>query len=324
MRQTIRRAYARWLARRMPAATKQQLRQRYIYILPTGYGFLFLTAALAIFIGGINYQNNLLLGLSFFLASQFVLVIFSTFRNLLGLTVQAQQMQPNYKGENGVLSFQLTARKNSPQVSLGLRWHNNKTMPLQYLSLQAGESGKVKLPLTLQRRGWNIPGRLWIETRYPMGLLRAWSFVDMAHHCLAWPVPLENNHLPFLGEDNQVDNQAESAVGEEEFHSLREYTETDSPSRVDWKVYAQGRGLYVKEFSAPMVGTQWLDWHALPSSNSEKKLSWLCYWVLQREQNKQPYGLRLPNKEITPSIGGEHKVAVLNALASYQEGGANE
>src|SRR5699024_12707024 len=66
MRQIWRRYYARWLAWRMPAARQQRLHQRLIFILPTGYGMLFLAVALAVFIAGINYQNNLLLGLAFF------------------------------------------------------------------------------------------------------------------------------------------------------------------------------------------------------------------------------------------------------------------
>src|SRR5690554_2129759 len=123
MKRKIQQRYQQWLSRRMPPARHQRLRQRLIFIVPSGYGFLFLAVAFGIFIGGINYQNNLLLGLSFFLASQFVLVILSTYRNLAGLTIEAKSMRPNFVGEQGYLSFTVTARASGPQVAIGFRWH---------------------------------------------------------------------------------------------------------------------------------------------------------------------------------------------------------
>lgn len=322
MKQALRQRYNQWLARRMPPSRHQRLRQRLIFIVPSGYGFLFLAVALGIFIGGINYQNNLLLGLSFFLASQFVLVILATYRNLAGLTIEAQRMQPNFVGEQGYLSFTVTARASGPQLAIGLVWRQRHSAA-QMVSLRAKQSETVTLALPLQRRGWNKAGRLIVFTRYPLGLLRAWSQLDMAHDALAWPAALSTPHAPFSGDTESGDATTQWWLGEDEFYGLREYTESDSPSQVDWKTYAQGRGLYVKEFITPQASSEWLDWHSFHGGDVEQRLSWLCYWVLKREQERQPYGLRLPNYELPIGLGTDHKQQALEALALYPMGGAH-
>ena len=64
----VRGLYERWLTRRLPAARQIVLNQKRIFIFPTGYGFFYLLVAGLLFIGGINYENNLILALSFLMA----------------------------------------------------------------------------------------------------------------------------------------------------------------------------------------------------------------------------------------------------------------
>lgn len=319
IKKELQRYYAKWLSQRMPASRQQRLRQRLIFIVPTGYGFLFLAVAMGVFIGGINYQNNLLLGLSFFLASQFVLVILATYRNLAGLSIEAQHMRANFPGEQGYLSFTVTARRSGAQIAIELRWRG-KDSATQMVSLAAEQSEQVTLAVPLVHRGWNAPGRLQVVTRYPMGLLRAWSQLDMAHECLAWPTPVSTPHAPFTGHVSTGDAIDQRQQGEDDFYGLRTYTESDSPSQIDWKSYAQGRGLYVQEFIAPQASSEWLDWYSFHGGDVEQRLSWLCYWVLKREQERQPYGLRLPNFELPISLGVEQRARALEALALYAGG----
>lgn len=316
MRAALQRYYARWLAWRMPAAQQQRLHQRLIFIVPTGYGVLFLAVACAIFIAGINYQNNLLLGLAFFLASQFVVVIFATYRNLTGLTIEAERMQANFVGRHGRLGFRVQARSASGQAAIWLGWRGSEHREM--VSLSANEAQSVLLPIQLSQRGWNKPERLWVESRYPMGLLRAWSHLDMNHACLAWPAPILGDEPPFAGRKNEQGIAQAWQLGDDDFYGLREYTPSDSPRQIDWKSYARGRGLYVKEFAVPVAASEWLDWQALPASNVEHALSVLCYWVLEREQQRLPYGLRLPQFELPVGLGPEQKAQALEALALFQ------
>ena len=49
----------------------------------------------------------------------------------------------------------------------------------------------------------------------------------------------------------------------------------------------------------------------------ETKLSVLTGWVIAAERMQTRYGLRLPSREIAPSLGNTHRDACLEALARY-------
>ena len=68
----------------------------------------------------------------------------------------------------------------------------------------------------------------------------------------------------------------------------------------------------------------WLDWDQLPAQGLETRLSWLCYWVLECERNREEYGLRLPGVTIEPGGGDKHRDRVLKELALFRSGDARE
>jgi uncharacterized protein (DUF58 family) len=49
----------------------------------------------------------------------------------------------------------------------------------------------------------------------------------------------------------------------------------------------------------------------------ERKLSRLCAWVLQAQQQGLHYGLRLDSVVLAPANGPHHQQACLEALAKY-------
>src|SRR5699024_9584544 len=124
--------------------------------------------------------------------------------------------------------------------------------PAQQVSVESGEQDALWLNLPLVRRGWVYPPSLRVESRYPLGLLKSWSLVALDHACLAWPCPEQHARCPADGGNNgrhTVDSMARG--GSEEFRGLREYRPGDSPQLLDWKGYARGRGLTVKQFGEP-------------------------------------------------------------------------
>src|SRR3954468_16864604 len=82
----LKKYFQRWAAKRAPRATKVVLRHKTIYVFPGKQGAGFLFVVLLIWILGTNYQNNLILGFSFFLISVMLVSIIHAFKNLLGLT----------------------------------------------------------------------------------------------------------------------------------------------------------------------------------------------------------------------------------------------
>ncbi|WP_229145836.1 DUF58 domain-containing protein [Alcanivorax sp. 1008] len=312
----VRQRWQRWLQRRIPPSRKVTLDQRRIFIFPTGYGFLFLLIAALLFIGGINYENNLLLGFSFLLVGLFLIAILHTFRNLAGVTLVAGGMRPGFAGARGALEVRVQGGAHAHR-SLWLRW---PAAVAEEVSVEPGQQQSLWLSVRLSHRGRQDPGRLRVETRYPLGLLRSWSLVDLDHLCLAWPRPLPGGECPASGGENDAGQQHQRG-GNEEFEGLRSYVAGDSLRLVDWKSYARGRGLNTKQFSDPAEGRLWLEWQRLPGLDPESRYSRLCFWVLELDRAAERYGLVLPDGSLEPDLGPLQRERALEMLALSGEGG---
>lgn len=315
MRARVRQWYEAWLRRRIPPANRVTLDRHRIFIFPTGYGFFYLFMAAILFIGGINYENNLVMAFSFFMTSLFVLAILHTFRNLSGIVLRAGGMDPGFAGGRGTLEVVLDAGDRRWHRSLWLRWPGGSA---REVSVAPGEEINCALELPLERRGRVFPGRLRIQTRYPLGLLRAWSLVDLDHWCLAWPQPLPGGECPASGGDTD-EGQRNAEAGSDDFRGLRGYAQGDSLRLVDWKAYARGQGLNTKLFTDPVEGRRWLDWDRLGELAPEHRLRRLAWWVLELDRSNTPYGLLLPGTRIEPAQGPNQRYRVLEALALYGE-----
>ena len=158
-----------------------------------------------------------------------------------------------------------------------------------------------------------------LETRYPLGLFRAWSYVEPDAQALVYPRP-EYSVLPLPSADATAGAGRAQAQGNEDFSGLRSYQRSDSPRHVAWKAVARGSGMLTKQFSGEATAELWLDWqdfpHGLPV---EARLSRLAAWVLAAESAGARYGLRLAGVEIPPDRGDAHRADCLRALALHPE-----
>lgn len=305
-----------WLDRRIPARSEIVLTQKRIFILPTGMGLGYLVATILLFIAGINYDNTLILNFSFFLASLFVVSILQTFANLSGLKVGAGTTEPAFAGDEAKFIIHLAKTRNKEHHSLQCCWQKHVSENCHLV-----ESQKVSVAIMLRtvKRGWYRPGRLKLQTVYPFGLCRAWTWVDLDMLALVYPQPhkLELKSLPRSAQDVEGSVISE---GQEDFSGLRAYTTSDSLHTVDWKAYARRNQLYTKEFHGYQSRSVWLRWTDVPVSDLETKLSGLCFWVLELSRNMEPYGLELPGLTIEPGAGQAHEAACLKALAEFNYG----
>ena len=161
-------------------------------------------------------------------------------------------------------------------------------------------------------------GRLLLETRYPLGLFRAWSYVEPEARCLVYPKP-DHARLPPASAHGASGGQRLQAAGNDDFSGLRMYQPSDSPRHVAWKAAARTDDMLTKQFSGEAAAELWLDWERLPPAlGLEQRLSRLAGWVLAAERGGARYGLRLPGVEIAPARGDSHAAACLQALALYR------
>lgn len=307
---------SRWLDRRMPAVNEISLHRKNIFILPTGPGLLFIVATSLIFVTAINYVLSLAFGLAFLMVSLFVLCILHTFRNLQHLQLRGVGAEPVFAGEDAAFIVVIGRQSEYAHEMLELRFPGHIWSQADILD---SEQERVKIFLPSTRRGLLHAPRLTVQTRFPLGLWRAWSNVDLAMSCLVYPLP-KAGPLPGLVGGSTSGKSESVKSGVEDFHGLRAYVTGDSLKQIAWKNLARGQGLKVKQFVDAIDDQLMLDWEMFPGIESEERLSRLCYWVLNLAQQDIDYGLRLPGIEFGLGRGDAHRNKLLSALALWQGG----
>lgn len=303
-----------WSINRFPRRRTVRLTQRRIYILPSAAGGGFILLQLILLLLAINYENNLAFGLTFLLASLFVLSIIQTYANLAGLEVTALGGHACYAGEHAGFTVELRAAPGRDHEQLSLSWEG--TTPL-ILDLTDQRVAQVELSCPARRRGWLDPGPLKLETRFPLGLFRAWTWIDTGLKALVYPKPVSCRAPETDGGGGTMEARRLRGRGIEDFNGLARYESGVSLHRIAWKVYARGQGLHVKEYAGTAGEEVWLDWERWPASNEEERLSGICYWALELTQREQPFGLLLPGLTLSPASGEVHRLRVLKALALF-------
>ena len=302
-----------WLDRRVPARRSIVLGQSNIFIFPPQQGLAFVLLIVLLVLGGINYQNSLVFGLAFLLASLFAVTIGHTFRNLANLEIEAAGVEPVFAGEHALFTLRIARRGRRRHHAVRIGWPGE---PAQTFDLDEETELRVRIPVPAEHRGWLDPGRFRIETFWPLGLLRAWTWIDVAQRALVYPAPLAGGPP---AQANLATGEGEVVVrgGSDDFLALREYRPGDPLKHVAWKSFAREGELLVKDFGAFADRRLWLDWEALPGLDPELRLSRLTAWALDLEAGGDEYGLRLPGVELEPGRGPEHLGRVLRRLALF-------
>jgi uncharacterized protein (DUF58 family) len=239
-----------------------------------------------------------------------------TARNLARMAVSAGRCAPVYAGEAAQFRIFLDGRAAFDRPAILARHLASGAQMV--LDVPATSIAEAVLGVPAATRGWLDIGRVMLETRYPLGLFRAWSYVQPEARCLVYPRP-ERSALPPSSGASSTGGMRSPTLGNEDFAGLRTYQRSDSPRHVAWKVVARSDEMLTKQFQGEAATDLWLDWALLPASlNLEQRLSRLAGWVLAAERSGARYGLRLPGVEHPPSRGEAHRTACMEALALYQ------
>jgi uncharacterized protein (DUF58 family) len=313
IREQIRARFLRWVNRRIPPAREVTLDQRRIFIFPSRVGFFFGGCLLIMLIAAINFENNLSYALTFWLATLFTVAILHTYANLSGLTIRALRAEPVFLGQQSEFHLMIKRSKRRDHFALRLKWANSSEA---LVNLIDEDSVIIQLHMAVDNRGWFSPGRLLLESTYPLGLLRCWTVIDLELQALVYPRPLISKDLPVLA-TNTPDGAAALVDGNDDFHGFRGYRKGDSLRQVHWKGLAKQQGFLTKQYTAYADQSVWLDWDMFSGLGPEQRLSHLCYWVLEFDRRGEEVGLRLPASVIAPALGKKHRDRILKELALY-------
>lgn len=318
---SLRKPLENWIVHRHGAQTKAvTLRQRRLYILPTAHGFSFALLLLILLLWAINYQNSLGFLLTFFIGAVALNAMWLCHRNLLHLRLHPGRAEAVFAGQTAQFAFTLDNPDPEPHYGVALAWNGQRgsSTELRYADIPAHGSAEVVLPLRAERRGRLRPPRLQISTRFPLGMFKAWAWVNFDQPCLVYPRPQGARTLPVTpAKTDGAQQTLEAHSGSEDYAGLRAYVPGDSPRHIAWKASAHGERFWVKRFADQSVPECWLDWYALEGLDTEARLSQLCRWVLDANNRGGDYGLRLPDQIIAPAHSSAHYRRCLQALALF-------
>lgn len=311
-----------------PSTDRKHISRQRIYIFAGRYGLIFCIMLIVMLLGAVNYNNSMSYILTFLLSSLFMVCMLHTYRNLRGLMISASNSQPVFAGEtahfpllidnrSGQLRMAITilaAPKHQPKKQTGQAY-----LDTLFINVNAGELVSKHLPMHAHKRGILRPGRLQIVSTFPLGLFRAWSYVETAQSCLVYPLPAGNNQLPLaLASDYNAQEQASAHDGTDDFTGFTLYRPGDSIRKINWKALAREQGLLVKHFSGSGSEKLMLHWdHCNHLADTEQRLSQICLWIIEADKQGIYYGLDIPTAFIDFSKGNSHKLKCLAALATY-------
>lgn len=307
-----------WLKKRIPAALKQSLSNRNVFIFPTKFGFIYLLFDLILFLLATNYQNNLIMLLSYFLASLFISAMLHSFFNLSGLHLAANPIVKGFAGGNLYLPIKLVSSKG--RFDLNFSFVQQATVNLANLNTNQLENVKneVLVPYYCAKRGIFPAGRVKLSSEYSLGLFTCWTQLAFASSFIVYPEP-KPIHLKLNSQllDEEAVNSTKMVEQGDDFYQLKNYVLGEALSQVAWKHVAKGQGWFSKANEQKVGQQQWLNLAKMPSGNIEQKLSYLCYLAQENCQQGVTFGLDLGVSKIGPAKGKEHLAQCLMTLAEF-------
>lgn len=291
-----------------------ELRSGRIYILPSALGCTFGFMLFAMFLGAMNYGNNLALGLAFLLGALGLTAMHYSHRNLAHLRIRSAGCEPVFAGQTAKFQIAIENRAQLARYELTLE-NEQSTSPAARIPASDRKIFEVCLPA--RKRGYLALEYFELATRHPFGLFRAWSYVHMNLRCIVYPKPSERGIPPPLV-DVDTGGAQDLARGAEDFAGFRNFHPGDSPRHIAWKAYAREQGLQIKLYAGTAVSSQVLDWDSLGSMHTEARLSQLCRWIQDAHSHGHAYGLKLPGQTIPPNVGEAHRQRCLTALALFE------
>jgi uncharacterized protein (DUF58 family) len=309
----------RWLAARLPRTDTQLLTQGNIYILPTRAGWMFALTLVVLLLASVNYQLNLGYVLTFMLAGSGIVSMHVTHGTLRGLTLHLKPVAPAFANSAAVLDIVMTS-PSSARFGIGLRLLEAPAATLAWTDVPAGGQASAHVSYVPAARGRHDVPTLSAETRFPLGLFRAWTVWRPTARLLVYP-EVESD-APALPAARPVAGGAQTrpSVGGE-IEGVRAYRRGDPLKLIAWKKAAQaletGAELVSRDTSSSARQELWLEWSACGSLDPERRLSRLAAWTLAADRADTDYGLRLPGVEIAPGDGEPQRARCLEALALW-------
>jgi len=287
--------------------------RRELYILPTRIGWYYALILLALFGIAVKFDNQ-----SAFLIAVGLVAMVYTHNNVIGVKLKAQPSNSVFLGEPAIfpVSIRSTSRKRRHAVWLICGGFH------RLISLVPGDSESVQIKLPTVQRGYLSCDPISLSSQFPIGVFFCWTkLFTSEQRCLVYPQPL--NLIPFPEDgsnEGRLQASARIRVGAEDYAGMKSYQPGDRIRDIHWPSLAKTHKLVSVQYENQNNSSVNLSWFSLPNTlDVEDRLSQLCYWVLEAEQNGLRYQLEMPNHTVEFDTGRTHFHECLMVLALWGE-----
>ncbi|MGK0503347.1 MAG: hypothetical protein ACJARF_002120, partial [Alteromonadaceae bacterium] len=147
-----------WLDKRIPPHSSHALNMRSVFILPSRFGWGFIVMCMCLFLLGTNYQNNLMLLLSYLLLSVMLLTLFYSYQNFAAIALSASSPKTVFANTSAHLTLNRIKHsdyKTTPEGLLQLQWLQlPRRKDTSTITFDIGNrEQRLTVPLLLHTRG---------------------------------------------------------------------------------------------------------------------------------------------------------------------------
>lgn len=277
---------------------------------------MFLLFLFAMTIASTNYRNNMAYLFTFSMLSIFLTSIPFSYYNMRGIKIRSIEAHTAFAGEDAV--FTVTVDNSSTREKYGITsTFSLKGVQTQVRDIEPGGSATFDIVLEAESRGeYKIP-LLMVYNSYPFGFIRGVCKIEADQTYIIFPAPGGKKELPPAKEDTGLEGSGRSSKGGEDFSGYKSYRPGESLKHVDWKAYARGRAMLIKQFDGEGSSSQWLSWSDVAGGDRERGVSQLTRWVLEAHKENIPFGLDIPGFKLKVASDSLHTIRALTALALF-------
>lgn len=282
-------------------------------ILPTVYGFAFFTLIVDVFALGFfrNSGPYHTVGLTLIVLGMVAMI--QTNSNMDSVTAEVIQSEPGEEG--GAAKVLVVLRNGQLPARYNISLQTLKKFKLLNMPFIQELKTSATLPLEIQCpvRGVYRLQRIKVQSRGYYGLFSAWKWIHTDAKLIVYPKPEGQQPLPAADEGERF-----HYLTGEDFAEHRLYQPGASLKQVDWKAYARGQPLLLKEFGSRGDGALHLRYQDVLVEDIEARLRQLSAWVFACASQNRSYSLELPNSTLPEGSGREQLRAALSLLASFE------
>jgi len=252
----------------------------------------------------------------FILVALGMVAMIYTHNNVIGLKLKSHPTKAVFLGSQAEFPITLSNESSKLRQAVWLICGGFHRL----VNLPGGEQQTIEIKLPTVQRGYCVCDPINLSSQFPIGVFFCWTKrFNSSERCLVYPQPL--NLIPFPEDGSQEGKNQASAhvrIGAEDYAGMKNYQAGDRLRDIHWPSLAKTNRLISIQYENQSNSSVNLSWFALPANmNIEDRLSQLCFWLIDAEQNGLRYQLEMPNHTIEFSKGSSHYHKCLQVLALW-------